>query len=146
MNQAHKGVGALITNTERSHYYIQQKDETYPIKKWRGAYSFWGGALETSDASEEVGLLRELEEELNWQPSSAFHKIGNFMVESDHNFPITVFEILLSPIELNKLAAHTIPTEGNGIYIAKEQLLSSPWVWDLDKVLRQYLEMELFKK
>jgi hypothetical protein len=33
-------------NTRLSLFYLQQKDETYPITKWRLALSVWGAAME----------------------------------------------------------------------------------------------------
>ncbi len=51
-------------NTRLRLFYLQQKDETYPITKWRLALSVWGGAMEREDQSEEEAVLRELKEEL----------------------------------------------------------------------------------
>ncbi len=70
MEKFHKGVGAIITTPDKSLFYLQQKDETYPIAKWRLALSVWGAAMEA--------VLRELKEELDWQPT-AITKIGDFI-------------------------------------------------------------------
>ena len=64
MQEFHEGVGLLISNSNRSRFYIQLKDATYPIPKWRGACSFWGGAVESEDKNEEAAVWRELREEI----------------------------------------------------------------------------------
>lgn len=122
-------------NTRLSLFYLQQKDETYPITKWRLALSVWGGAMEPEDQSEEEAVLRELKEELDWQPT-AIKKIGDFIVRTDNDFPITIFEIVMSEIELKYFAANKISYEGNALLVDKNQIWQQPWIWDLDIILK----------
>ncbi len=122
-------------NTRLRLFYLQQKDETYPITKWRLALSVWGGAMEREDQSEEEAVLRELKEELDWQPT-AINKIGDFIVRTDNDFPITIFEIVMSEIELKYFAANKISYEGNALLVDKNQIWQQPWIWDLDIILK----------
>ena len=141
INHDHRGVGALITNFDRSDFFIQIKDETYPYEKWRGANSLWGGALEEDDPSELDGLFRELEEEFNWKPDAIPTFMGTFSVASDHIFPISLFEIVLDQNQLQDLAATSKVAEGSGLLIPKNELFINNWVWDLDGIVRIYFEL-----
>lgn len=63
-DKKHHGVGLLIKNAEQDLFFVQQKDETYPVEKWRGSISFWGGKIEDFDTDSKTAVLRELNEEI----------------------------------------------------------------------------------
>lgn len=136
MNIFHRGVGLVLTNTNRDLFYLQQKDETYPIAKWQLALSVWGGAVEAEDDSDENALLRELREELNWTRTENALPLGIFDVKSEQRFFISLFEIVLPEEELISFSENTIVNEGYGILLTKEELGKYSWVWDLDSILK----------
>ncbi len=135
-NFAHEGVGLVIRTEDASLWFVQQKDETYPIEKWQLSYSVWGGAMEKAE-SPETALLRELKEELDWQPPAMPNSLGSFLVQSDERFPIHLFEWIF-PEELLQAWAETLEVkEGYGKLLKASQLFERSWVWDLDQLIRQ---------
>ena len=53
------GAGVVITNKKRSLFYLQQKDNSHPIKEFRLTYCFFGGGINDNE-KEFKGLKREL--------------------------------------------------------------------------------------
>jgi len=137
----HKGVASLICNETRTQFFVQQKDESYPIEKWQLALSFWGGAMEANDPSPEAALWRELAEELT-EPLTAVQPqlIDTFLVESDHTFEITLFELRLATERFIRFTNHVKVIEGYGKLLTRNELLSHPWVWNLEVVVKEYLD------
>jgi len=52
-----------ITTHNRGLFYIQQKDENYPILSFRLKYTFFGGKVEPNEDADDA-IVRELNEEL----------------------------------------------------------------------------------
>ena len=135
-------VGAIITNPNRSKFFIQVKDSEYSIKKWRGAYSFWGGAIELEDKNHLSALTREIKEELPQIAQKLINgkikNIGDYSVKSDIDYGFRLYEITISNNELEKLYNHQ-PKEGNSKLITRKQLLSNNWISNLEVIINDYL-------
>jgi ADP-ribose pyrophosphatase YjhB (NUDIX family) len=136
-NSEHEGVGLIIRSNDASLWFVQQKDETYPIEKWRLSYSLWGGAMEVGE-SPEVALLRELKEELDWVPETMPISIGRKLVQSDRIFPIHLFEYLMPKENLKTWVQGLEVQEGYGKLVVKEALFEQSWVWDLDQLMKDH--------
>jgi len=139
----HKGVGLIITNKNKTHFFVQQKDENYPVKKWAGCYSFWGGKIENTDNSKLDALKRELVEEIENVidfESSAINFMKSFEIICDRNFEFHLFELLLEDELFSELQNATI-MEGYGVTLTTDEVKNGKWIWCLEKVVDNYLEM-----
>lgn len=136
-NSGHEGVGLIIRSGDVSLWFVQQKDETYPIEKWQLSYSVWGGAMEEGEEPQ-AALLRELEEELSWNPPKMPDYIGRQIVHSDSYFAIHLYEYTMPAAELKVWAEGLDVQEGYGKLVAREALFGRTWVWDLDKLIKNW--------
>lgn len=137
----HKGVGLIITNKEKSLFFVQKKDKNYPIKKWIDCFSFWGGAIEDDDQSPLDALIREVKEEINFDLKIDEIKfIDEFMVKSDTDFPFFLFELIVSEETLKALPQLKV-NEGNSSLVSKDELLKGQWIWGLELVIANYFEI-----
>lgn len=136
MTSFHLGVGAIICSSDQQLFFVQQKDETYPLPQWQLALSVWGGAVEAEDESPEIALYRELQEELRWQPEQPPIFIGQFKIKSVQEFELCLFKIILPKEELEQLAQQPV-YEGYGRLLDAESLQKYSWVWDLGTVIYQ---------
>lgn len=141
----HQGVGLLISNTDQTQFFVQIKDELYPYEAWRGACSFWGGAIETGE-DELTAVERELEEEIPDAVRLLKHipktKINHYLIDNKtviQPFSLTVFEAVVSTQELQQLA-QTRVLEGRALLLSKTDLLKRKWIWGMDFILKEYLE------
>jgi len=144
----HQGVGLLISNTDQTQFFIQIKDEQYPYEAWRGACAFWGGAMEPEDEQELTAVERELEEEI---PDAALllkhipkTKINRYLINNKtviQPFSLTVFEAIVSTEALQKIA-QTRVLEGRALLLSKTDLLKRKWIWGMDFILKEYLEIK----
>jgi len=136
------GVGVVITDDSKSQFYIQQKDETYPVPEYRHLYSFFGGSIEPGE--DELGALeRELGEELNHESArtivQAVKKIGDFAVSTGNiEFSYTLFEAKL-PLDYLNLLKEIVVKEGRGFLMTKEEFAHLEFIWKLDGVRDFYL-------
>ncbi|MFK7798649.1 MAG: NUDIX domain-containing protein [Aureispira sp.] len=134
----HKGVGLIIGNTTKDLFFVQKKDQNYPITKWIDGFSFWGGAVEENDKSLYEALIRELQEELTTAldyPNIQFVK--EFLVKSDRNYTFYLFELLVDETVLQRLQNQEVK-EGNADLVTKTTLLTQNWIWGLEQVIFQY--------
>lgn len=151
----HQGVGLLISNTDQTLFFVQIKDEQYPYEAWRGACSFWGGAIEPEDEQELTAVERELtavERELEEEiPDAALllkhipkTKIKRYLIDNKtvtQPFSLTVFEAIVSTEALQQLAQTNV-LEGRALLLSKTDLLKRKWIWGMDFILKEYLEIK----
>lgn len=137
----HKGIGLIIGNRNRDKFFIQIKDNEYPIKKWIGAFSFWGGGIEASDISELEALRREIIEEIepaDFILNHEWKRIDSFIVESEPAFHFTLYEMLIEDHEFDEFN-HVSINEGFGTFAFHTDLLEREWVWGLKSVFQKYM-------
>ena len=138
----HYGVGLLISNESQTQFFVQQKDETYPYKDWRGCLSFWGGAIEEEDKSPLAAVERELEEEIPASISilSPYSKkeIGTFKITYARPFFLTVFEIRIPDQKIEALSQIAV-LEGDGLMLSKEEILDYKWIWETDFIFLEHI-------
>ena len=142
-DEKHHGVGVLVTNKNKDLFYIQQKDEQYPIAQFKLCYSFFGGE-KNKDETEENALERELREELESAAavkiSRLARKIGDFELTSNGNpFTFTLYEAVLAEQELKELAGLPIKEGKRGALFDKDNITKLKFVHNLETVLRAYL-------
>ncbi len=142
----HQGVGLLIANEDYTRFFIQQKDETYPFEEWRGCCSYWGGAIEPTDADEWAAVWRELEEELP-QTLPILKKKGllikgKYKVATfDSSFDLTVFEVLLTEKQLDSVAKTKV-LEGRGLLLSRAEALAQKWIWKTDFIFQNLNQLK----
>lgn len=144
----HQGVGLLISNTDQTQFFVQIKDDQYPYEAWRGTCAFWGGAMETEDENELIAVERELEEEipdaarlLKQTPKT---KVKYYLIDNNtltQPFGLTIFEAVVSTALLQKIA-QTKVLEGRALLLSKKDLLERKWIWGMDFILKEYLELK----
>lgn len=136
----HQGVGLLITDKSRELFFIQKKDRNYPVEKWIGGFSFWGGAIEDNDLSPYEALIREIQEELTTELDYKQIKFVNeFLVKSDSNYTFYLFELTVNEKTLDTLKYQKV-NEGNCDVVTKKALLTGKWIWGLEQVINQHFE------
>ena len=144
----HEGVGLLISNSDQTQFFVQIKDAQYLYEAWRGACAFWGGAMEPEDERELTAVERELEEEI---PDAALllkhipkNKIQRYLIKNKtvtRPFYLTVFEAVVTTEVLLQIA-QTKVLEGEGLLLSKDDLLERKWIWGMDFILKEYLELK----
>jgi len=144
MNSFHKGVGLIICNSAKTKFFIQQKDDLYPIEKWRNTFSFWGGAMEKSDISEKVALIREITEEL-FPPEMVLQKnwkyVDNYNITGDANFIFSLFELKVNDAELIEISKINVK-EGKGKLMYLNEINTSTWIWNLEIAFHAYMKLK----
>ena len=145
-NNIHEGVGLLITDTEKSEFFVQIKDNTYPGEKWRGACSFWGGAIEKEDPSVLFAVNRELMEEIPDAVAVLENnekiKIDRFWVVSGEiSFWLTLFVVEVSPLKLKQIADCEV-LEGYGKLVSRNELRNMKWIWNMDFIFHSYINSD----
>ncbi len=140
------GVGVVITDDSESEFFIQQKDETYPLDEYRGLYSFFGGSVNPGE--NEMGALeRELKEELEPEAvkiiAMVAKKIGQFAVSANSkDFSYTLFKAKL-PTDYVRALKMAKVKEGRGIVVSKKELAHLDFIWGLNGVRDLYLAQYL---
>ena len=138
----HEGVGLIIGNEEKSMFFLQKKDKTYPITKWVDGFSFWGGAIEENDKSPYEALIREIQEELTVELDDEQIKyVGEFLVNSDEKYKFHLFELIVSDATLEMMKGQKV-NEGLACLAKTETVLNEKWIWGLEQVIVQYLGLK----
>lgn len=135
------GVMVIVTDDDRKLFYVQQKDKDYPLKKYAGFFSFFGGSLEFGETSKEA-LKRELEEELGvCCANNIFHSadyMGKLSVSyRSQKYKIHLYESLL-PLEMVLGFQNQPVNEGIGRVITKKELFEINFIFEIEKKLAFY--------
>jgi len=145
VSEVFTSVGVVVCDRMRTRFLVQQKDATYP--RFPLGYSFFGGALEPGESPGE-GVERELREELLEPAASAviaslrevaFEGTVEPGVDGVRPFHFTLFEAVLAPTELERLAALPVHEGLRGAVVDREELARLPFVWGLGAVVTSYL-------
>jgi len=140
MVDPHHGVVALVTNPERTRFFLQQKDEAY--RPFPLGYSLFGGAVEAGEDLEQA-LARELREELG-AAAEPLLAAGPTCVLAKRSlaagFVLSLFEIVLESLALESLAEVSVLEGKRGVVVSRERLASLPLVWGLQEAVAAYLE------
>lgn len=137
----HKGVGVIITNPQREVFYLQQKDDHYPVPEYRLCYSFFGGAIEAGETSLDA-LKRELEEELHKDVAalvfSGAELVHRFDIRSHgKTYTFTLYEAVVP--EVLRIAEYHV-LEGAGVMKTRSEISRLPFIWGLEQVVTAYLQ------
>ncbi|MCA9708395.1 MAG: NUDIX domain-containing protein [Myxococcales bacterium] len=140
MAERHHGVVAIVTNPDRTRFFVQQKDEHYrphPL-----GYSLFGGAREAEESPAEA-LTRELREELGAAAQVLLDAGAEHVFTIPRSSPgarLSLFEVVLDGPVLESLAEVPVLEGKRGVVLGREQLAVTPFVWGLDAVVAAYLE------
>ncbi|BBM83008.1 NUDIX domain-containing protein [Candidatus Uabimicrobium amorphum] len=152
MQKIHNGAAIIITNNSCSKFFIQRKDDTYPLKECRGCISLFGGACD-DDEDSETTIARELAEELVLDNIKITPKLWrNFRLHGNqfaNTYEITVFTCFLTDEVFEELAKQIVRPqvvlEGLGEIVTREQLCkwskdTSKFFASLDVVIDEFLQ------
>jgi len=140
------GWGAIvsITNKEKILFFLQQKDKGYWIPEFRFKYCFFGGGINPEE-DEFQGLKRELLEEFESEIAENIYKNAKKLFDVkiinrlNQNRKLTLFESILSTEELIKISQSQIK-EGKGELTKKQQIKTTPFMSDINRVYRKYFK------
>ncbi len=136
------GVGVLVANSDKVMFYLQRKDNEYPIQEYRGKFSFWGGGVRP-DESVLQAQKRELWEELRPYAaktiSDCMVKVGDYDMQPEGTF--TLYEAVLSDDNFRMISQLSV-NEGIGLVVPRHDILKMEFVYGLEEVMRQYIEAE----
>ena len=138
----HHGVIVFITNPDKSQFYIQQKDEKYPVKKYRLKYSLFGGEVEEGE-DKESALERELNEELDERAKKIVLENATYMTQltvmGKHPYDLSIFESILPNSILKRISKYPVK-EGKRGYLANEsEMRKLPFIHRLENAIHLYL-------
>ena len=141
-------VGVIITNPERTRFYLQKKDDTHPVLEFRNKYAFFGGLVEKEEEKEHA-LKRELEEEMEEEAASIIAANINFLFEivitrqqgpkKGTKINYIIFESVLPNNVLTDISKKPIKEGKSGEIIDLENLPKFPLIYSLSQVLKRYL-------
>ncbi len=142
-----RGVGVIVTDGKGDIFYIQQKDEKYPVPEFRLCYSFFGGNIEPGE-TEKNALERELKEELEdivafnvLQASKKLWTMELFgKTESGKTaYDFTLYEAVLTNEQLLEAARRRV-REGRGKFFSKDKITKLPFIHGLEAALKRYFD------
>lgn len=139
-SQRHHGVVALVTNRERTRFFIQQKDESYPA--FPLGYSLFGGAIEAGERPDEA-LARELREELGEAAERLLAAEVTCVLPARPlagGFVVSLFEVVLEGEGIEALAEVPVLEGKRGVVLDREALGRMTLVWGLHELVEAYLE------
>lgn len=135
----HTGVGIIIRNKSGNSFFIQEKDESYPVERYRNCCSLFGGKIEEGETPLE-GLKRELMEEVDF--GNLIHKMDVRFIQSfliQNRFEFNLFEGILEDPDFYFLKDKAI-FEGRSKMLNKDFLMEEKWVWGLEEVISFYFK------
>lgn len=138
-------VGVIITNPDKTLFFLQQKDETYFIKEYRLRHCFFGGGVKKGE-KELDALKREINEELDKSfvdliIKSLKRKSDSYFTNIENNtYRFTLYESVISDDELKRLSKLS-PKEGKtGVLLNKEELKNILLFTDLQETRDLYIK------
>lgn len=137
----HHGVGVIVADENRNVFYIQQKDDNYPIPQFRRCHSVWGGEIEKNE-EEQSALERELREELQPEVAETIIRASNRLWETEvvsggQTYKFTLYEAVLPYAQLREIAGKPV-NEGKGVLALKKEIGKLPFIHGLETVLARY--------
>lgn len=142
-----QGVGVLITNENKSKFFLQVKNETYPHKEFVNKLSFWGGRVERGEELDQA-LHRELQEELHDDSykiiQNKIKRLKTYTIKTRKGiFPLkynfTFYQATVTDSEIEFISSKPV-YEGLAKTISLEEFRNSQFIWNLDIVKQDFLE------
>ena len=134
-----RGVGAVVTNRQRTRFFVQQKDAEYP--DYPLGYSFFGGGVE-GEEQPRAALERELVEELGRAatllPQPTVPVVDSILEPPGVHYYL--FELEVEDTVLDRLAEAEVFEGERGVVVCRSELLELAFIWGLGRIVRMYLD------
>ncbi|MCA9650095.1 MAG: NUDIX domain-containing protein [Myxococcales bacterium] len=140
MTDRHHGVVAIVTNPERTRFFVQRKDEHY--RPHPRGYSLFGGAREAHEEPAQT-LARELREELGAAAQGLLDAGPRHVLTIPALTPgtlVSLYEVVVDDRELDALGRATVYEGERGVVLERAELAGTPFVWGLGSLIATYLE------
>jgi 8-oxo-dGTP pyrophosphatase MutT (NUDIX family) len=132
----------IITNKDKDLFYIQQKDDTHPIRKYREKYSFFGGSIEAGESAT-MAINRELSEELEYFAYSKIKDkiIDGFVINLNSkdrklsDITLHFYFAILTNKDLTEISKRNIKEGKRGILVDRIKLSSLQFIRCLNKLV-----------
>jgi ADP-ribose pyrophosphatase YjhB (NUDIX family) len=141
-----RGVAVVITDPGQGTLILQRKDRGYPVRRYRGALTCFGGQIEAHESPDEA-VHRELVEEIIDQPLQAAVLAALRPVEqvlTGHGHHVWIYAAVLPDLaahasRIQTLPRHRVCAEGILEVHQRAGLAGQRFAWDADALLRAHL-------
>jgi 8-oxo-dGTP pyrophosphatase MutT (NUDIX family) len=132
-----------ITNKTKTLFYLQKKDETYPLPEGRLAYTFFGGHI-LPDEDADDALKREISEELEENISEMVLRNAKKIMVRSCNTPLLrefhLYEAAFSDKDLDYISRQRVNEGKGGFLIAREQMNHIKIIPAIVPLVKEYLD------
>lgn len=136
----------MITDPAHTTLILQRKDDTYPVRRYRGALACFGGQVEPGE-SPSAAVRREITEEIIDRPLAgavltALRPVARIVTASGHH--VSVYAAVLPDFaghaaRIRALPQHQVCAEGHLEILCRRTLAGQPFAWNADALLCAYL-------
>ena len=133
---------AAITNSSRTIFYLQQKDETYPLEDSRLSYTFFGGHVSPGESVDDTfgrEMFEELEDDVAKLIIARGKKVLVYSCELPFKREFHLFESQFSGSELEALAKQKVKEGKGGFLIKREELAKTKVMPAIRMLMENYL-------
>ena len=144
IKRVHTAVGVAITDKKRNLFFIQQKDESYPIPELRLNFTFFGGRLNDNE-DEKDALKRELLEELDQEAAILIYEKSKKMFDigpikwKKWESSFCLYEAVLPIEKLIDISKLPVKEGEKGCLVTREEIVKLPLVPTIKETVKRYL-------
>lgn len=135
-------VNVIICNSDKSKFFIQQKDDTYHLENYRKHFIHFGGAVDEGETFEEA-IVREVREEIEFASIVEPEIKYLFDLDVSHiNLIDTshVYCAILDDDVFDRVALGDV-YEGIKAVKSREELFDLTWIPGGDLAVKKFLDM-----
>lgn len=136
-----ESVNVIICNSDKSKFFLQQKDDGYYLDVYRKHFIHFGGAVDAGENFEEA-IIREVREEIEFASLIESKLVFLFDLDVDHINLIDTFHFYSAILEDDDFERVTCGDVYEGIkaVVSREDLFSLKWIPGGDLALKKFLE------
>lgn len=136
-------VVVAITNEERSSFYLQKKDNSYPLEEGRLSYTFFGGHVEPGESIDDAfnnEMFEEFDKDIAKSILARRKEVFVFSCELPLKREIHLSEAVFSDSELEYIARQKVKEGEGGFVIKKENIGDIKMMPAIRVVMNKYLD------